>query len=235
MNELANALDTILRPGFGSNVERDCLKFPRPDAQCRVCGIGPCRFAPRVPRKGDWMQTSLGNQFWPLDPRIEEIHIEDIAAALAKLCRYGGHCKRFYSVAEHCVLMAAVAPPAFALAALMHDASEAYLADVIRPIKRYLTNYKPVEAELERCIACRFSLPWPMPSEVKVLDERIIADEQEQVMLPAPAEWAEWERVAPLGVRLEFWTPEKAEFEFLAAFRRYGGHWTSYFALTIRN
>lgn len=174
-------------------------------------------------RKGDWMQLASGRAFWPIDPRVEEIHIEDIAAALSKLCRYGGHCTRFYTVAEHCVLMASAAPPSLALSALMHDASEAYLADVIRPVKMHLTNYKTIEAELERCIALRFVLPWPMPVEVKRLDEAIIADERDQAMVQTTLEWSQWTPVPPLGVTLKFWAPAEAEREFLAAFRRYGG------------
>jgi hypothetical protein len=174
-------------------------------------------------RKGDWMQTATGRQFWPLDPRPEEIHIEDIAAALSKLCRYGGHCKRFYSVAEHCVLMAHAAPDGLHLAALLHDASEAYLSDVIRPIKRHLTNYERIEADLEKAIARRFCLAWPMPAFVKRMDNMILVDERDQAMRKPPADWSLSEPA--LGVQLQFWTPEKAEFEFLAAFRRYGGQW----------
>jgi hypothetical protein len=169
------------------------------------------------------MQTASGRQFWPLDPHAEEIHIEDIAHALSQLCRYGGHCKRFYSVAEHSVHVAHAAPDDFRLDALMHDGSEAYASDVIRPIKRHLKQYLEIETELERVIARRFCLKWPMPAEVKRLDERIIADEQMQIMAPPPVPWRE--REPALGVTIQFWTPEKAEFEFLAAFRRYGGHW----------
>ncbi len=99
------------------------------------------------------------------------------------------------------------------------------MSDVIRPIKAHLANYKTIEAELERAIARRFTLQFPMPAEVKALDEAIIADERDQAMLPAPQAWSQWKPVPPLGVTLQFWTPEKAEFEFLAAFRRYGGHW----------
>lgn len=180
---------------------------------------------PLAPRRGDWMQTATGRAFYPLDPRPDEIHIEDIAAALSKLCRYGGHTKKFYSVAEHCVLMAHAAPDGLHLAALLHDASEAYLSDVIRPIKAHLDNYKAIESELERAIARRYCIAWPMPAEVKAMDEAIIADERDQVMLPAPQAWAQWKPVPPLGVTLRFWSPEKAHYEFLAAFRRYGGHW----------
>jgi hypothetical protein len=207
------------------HIEKHCFVY---------CGPERCTCSPRhlaasptlAPRKGDWMQTASGRQFWPLDPRSEEIYIEDIAAALSKLCRYGGHCRKFYSVAEHCVLMARAAPDGLRLAALLHDASEAYLSDVIRPIKRHMPQFGVVEAELERVIARRFGLQWPLPPQVKALDERIVHDEKAQIMLPQPAHDPCTEAtVPPLGVTIQFWTPEKAEFEFLAAFRRYGGHW----------
>jgi hypothetical protein len=173
-------------------------------------------------RKGDWMQTHSGRAFWPLDPRADEIVIEDIAHGLSMQCRYGGHTLKFYSVAEHCVLMASKAPAGFGLATLMHDATEAYLADVIRPLKRHLDNYKAIEAELERVIAARFGLSFPMPPEVKRLDEAIVADEKAQAMAPAPLPWAQWNNdTKPLGVTLQFWKPKRAEREFLRAFASY--------------
>lgn len=174
--------------------------------------------------RGDWMQTATGRAFYPLDPRPDEIHLADIASALSKLCRYGGHTRQFYSVAEHCVLLAEKASPEFQLAALMHDASEAYLSDVIRPIKPALANYFAIEARLEKTIAERFNLPWPMPAEVKRLDNAILADERDQAMTRPPQDWKLTEPA--LGVTLRFWTPEKAAFEFEAAFNRYGGHWS---------
>lgn len=200
---------------------------------CPECGIRRCpRRAPTpeemagapAPRKGDWMQTAQGRQFWPMDPRADEIHIDDIAHALGMQCRYGGHSLRFYSVAEHCVHVASKAPAGLELAALMHDASEGYLADVIRPVKMSLSNYKGIESNLERVIAQRFGLAWPMPAEVKRLDERILQDERAQTMNPAPFPWASMNNdIEPLGVTLQFWTPAKARYEFLTAFYRYGG------------
>lgn len=194
---------------------------------CHGDGFTPRQMATMGLRIGSWMQLASGRKFWPLDPRPEEIHIEDIAAALSKLCRYGGHCKRFYSVAEHSVLMAHAAPDGYHLDALLHDASEAYLADVIRPIKSSLTNYHAIEAALERAIGRRFGTRQTTPDAVKHLDNAILADERAQNMEPMPgipdAEWGA--RLPALGVTLQFWSPEKAEFEFLAAFRRYGGHW----------
>lgn len=72
-------------------------------------------------RIGDWIQTFTGRQFWPLDPQPDHIDIADIAHALAHDCRFGGHCRRFYSVAEHSVLLSRAVAPEFRLAALMHD------------------------------------------------------------------------------------------------------------------
>lgn len=175
-------------------------------------------------RKGDWMQTAHGRQFWPLDPRVEEIHLDDIAHALSMQCRYGGHSLRFYSVAEHCVHVASKAPAGLELSALMHDASEAYLTDVIRPVKAHLANYKEIEANLERRIAERFGLPWPMQTEVKSLDERILQDERAQNMSHVPSPWSCMDNdIEPLGVTLHFWSPARARHEFEFAFAQYGG------------
>lgn len=170
-------------------------------------------------RVGDWMQTFTGRQFWPLDPRPEDILLTDIAAALAKLCRYNGHTRIFYSVAEHSVLVARAAPAAVRMEALLHDASEAYLADVPRPLKRHLAGYAEAEDRVMRAVARQFRLAWPLPAEVKRIDEAILADEREQLMADPPAPWHE--REPRLGIRIKGWTPQEAEREFLLAFHDY--------------
>lgn len=167
-------------------------------------------------RKGDWMQTRSGGKFWPLDPREEEVSILDIAAALSKLCRYGGHCLRFYSVAEHSVLCMDHAPAGLRLATLLHDAAEAYLVDVPRPIKRHLGNYGGIEAGIMRVIAAKYGFDPAMHARVKEIDDRILADERAQNMVETADVWA---GVGPaLGVTLRFWTPQVAEQQFLDAF-----------------
>lgn len=176
----------------------------------------------RESRRGDWMQTVSGVEFYPLDPRPQEIHIEDIAHSLSMLCRYGGHAHTFYSVAEHCVHVANAAPDELKLTALMHDASEAYLTDVIRPVKPFLSNYISFENRLMRAIADRFDFQWPMPPEVKRLDNAILVDERDQAMTRPPRDWNLPEPA--LGIELQFWTPQKARYEFLASFQRFGGH-----------
>jgi hypothetical protein len=162
-----------------------------------------------------WIQTASGRQFWPLDPRPEDVDPADIAHALSMLCRFGGHVLRFYSVAEHSVLLSRYVAPEYKLWALVHDASEAYLADVARPIKPHLPGYKLAEYRLMRAICDRFGLPPLMPSAVKEADDAILFDEAAQNMAPPPAPWPN--PVKPLGVKLQFWSPTEARHEFLCA------------------
>jgi hypothetical protein len=117
-------------------------------------------------RIGDWMQTASGRMFWPLDPRPEEVHIEDIAGALSKLCRYNGHCEWHYSVAQHSVYVSYQVPREHEFAALMHDATEAYCADVPRPLKKHLAGYADIERNIWLAIAQRYNLPADLPQEV---------------------------------------------------------------------
>lgn len=174
-------------------------------------------FEPEVGRKGDWMQTFTGKQFWPIDPRPDEVDIRDIAHALAHQCRYGGHVKRYYSVAEHSVLMCRAAPPPLKKAALMHDASEAYLIDIPRPVKKSLSGYAEIEERLMKVIARVFGFAWPLPPEVKVLDNRILLDEREALMSRAGGD--DWfidadPKAEPLGVEIIGLSPIAAEWAF---------------------
>jgi hypothetical protein len=167
-------------------------------------------------RNGDWMQTYTGRQFWPLDPRPNEIFIEDIAHHLSLLCRYGGAVKRFYSVAEHCVHMARWLPQSCKLWGLMHDAAEAYLVDVPRPAKEGLAGYKAIEDRIMWAVCERFHLPFKMDGRVKAADNRIITDERTQNMVVPVVPWELNEPA--LGITIECWSPAEAEEEFLEAF-----------------
>jgi uncharacterized protein len=140
-------------------------------------------------RKGDWIQTFTGKQFWPLDPRAEDVDIVDIAHSLSMQCRYNGHCREFYSVAEHCFRMSFRVRPENALAALLHDAAEAYLSDVPRPIKPQLAGYKEMEHAIEKVVAEKFGVQYPWPDEIHNADERLLADEMEALMAPPPVPW----------------------------------------------
>lgn len=168
----------------------------------------------------EWMQTFSGTKFKPLSPVVDDIHIGDIAHSLSLQCRYAGHCLQFYSVAEHSVLiarhLAGSYSPAVALWGLLHDAPEAYLVDVPRPIKPFLPGYAQMEGRLMSAIAKRYALTYGMPSAVKEADSRILNDERIQNMSEPPAPWAGPQE--PLGVILQFWSPTEAEHEFLHTF-----------------
>ncbi|WP_236759991.1 hypothetical protein [Agrobacterium tumefaciens] len=170
------------------------------------------------PRVGEFMQTHTGRHYWPCDPQPHEVYIEDIAHSLSLQCRYAGHVLRFYSVAEHSVLiarhLAATHAPEVALAGLLHDAPEAYCVDIPRPLKPYLTNYKGIEQKNWLAIALRFQLDRELPDEVHDADNRIIADELVNLV---PMPWHARHN-NPLGVTLRYWSPEKAEAEFMATF-----------------
>lgn len=128
-------------------------------------------------RFGGWIQTFTGRKFWPLDPEPGDVDARDIAHGLSLQCRFGGHVREFYSVAEHSVRVSLECPPELALCGLMHDASEAYLVDVPRPIKPYLAGYGAAEERLMRVIADKFGFPWPMPEPVRRADERLLVKE----------------------------------------------------------
>jgi hypothetical protein len=168
-----------------------------------------------VGNRGDWMQTYTGRAFYPMDPQTGDVDPADIAHALSLLCRYGGHVTRFYTVAEHCVLMSHAVAPGNALWALLHDATEAYLGDMIRPLKSAMPEYRAVEDRLMHVLCNRFGLDWDCPAEVKAVDARILLDERAALMAAPPQPWAV-EHLTPLGVEISGWTPEEAESRYLA-------------------
>lgn len=151
-------------------------------------------------RWGDWIQTYTGAQFWPLDPRPSEVRTEDIAHALSMQCRFAGHCRVFYSVAEHSVRVSQLLrawghPPLAQLAGLLHDASEAYLVDVPRPLKPHLPGYSEIERRVMDAICERFGLPrWALATDarwgaVRHADAVLLATEARDLMAPQPVPW----------------------------------------------
>jgi hypothetical protein len=173
----------------------------------------------------DWIQTRTGKKFYPFAPRPEDIDIEDIAHALSMLCRYAGHTSQFYSVAEHSVhvaeaLVLAGQPKHVVAAGLMHDATEAYLVDLPRPVKNGLPGYKDAEVRLAAVIAEKFGLPPVAPPIVKEFDTRILRNEAEALLGPGVDGW--WESLERLeGVTIyEAMPPVWAKFQFMNWFRR---------------
>ena len=184
-----------------------------PDCPLTHAHAGPC--APQDWHRGDWMQTFTGRKFYPMAPRPEDVDIVDIAHSLAMQCRYNGHVSRFYSVAEHCVLMSEVIEPEFALWALLHDATEAYVGDMVRPLKLNMPEYRAVEDRVEFAIAERFGLPLPMPTRVKEVDTAILLNER-RALLSDSYPWSTDGEL--LNVEIHGWEPTSAEARYLARF-----------------
>lgn len=146
-----------------------------------------------------WICTYTGGRFYPLNPRVEDVRIEDIARALSYMCRYNGHVSRFYSVGEHSLNMALVAPDGYKLEALLHDASEAYMADVVRPAKKNMPEYKAIEHRIELVVAERFNLKPNYMDIIKDFDNRIIVNERASLFPSFTRDWAcDEEKLEPL-------------------------------------
>lgn len=167
----------------------------------------------------DWLQTFTGRKFYPFDPKPEDVCIEDIAHALSLKCRFGGHCAQFYSVAQHSVYVAFATN---SLAGLLHDAAEAYMADIVTPIKRSLlslgiTAIRDAEDRIHAAIMKAFELPVELPDEVLEADKRMLATEHRDLMVTGPR----WNSSAePYCSKVVPWTPEESEAQFMKTFRR---------------
>lgn len=160
----------------------------------------------------------VGGQFFDLlDPSTSEYSIDVIAIALGNLCRYTGHVTKFYSVAEHCVLVSQIVPPKFALEGLLHDASEAFVGDVSSPLKKLLPEYQVIENKIQEDIAKRFGLVYPFPDEIHKADKQLYWSERKTI---APAIDSLWNKEfrASRKVEPQGWSPSTARRKFVARY-----------------
>jgi uncharacterized protein len=214
--------------------------------------------SPDRARRGEWMQTFTGKRFWPLDPRPEDFDLEAIAHALSNLCRFGGHTRTLYTVGEHSVRVSYVtevlldevrAPKHGAvyldeetteaalilLGALFHDATEAYLLDMPRPLKVHLPDYRTIYDGVDRALAGAFGLDvasFHSPL-VKRADDILLATEARDLMkmsvnnppfagaLAGEIEERKkaWMLTEPLAERLNPWPQAIVKDRFLARAR----------------
>lgn len=170
----------------------------------------------------NFIETHSGKRFFFQKPTADMVCIEDIAYALSNLCRFNGHCKRFYSVAEHSVIISQWlamrgASVETQMAGLMHDCAEAYIGDMPKPIKITMPNFMEMEKRIEEVIFAKYDLPFPFPSIVKEADCRILKDERAQIMHPSEHTWM-IDEAEPLGVSIEGVCPETAESDFMDRF-----------------
>lgn len=173
-----------------------------------------------------YIQTYTGQKFYPFDPKIESISIIDIAHCLSNICRYAGHTKHFYSVAEHCVVMSELFP-SFAKIALLHDAAEAYFGDLPRPIKEAIPEFKHYEHKLLAMIFKKFKMEFSgiELSIIEKMDVSLLAHEKHHPFLMKHENKISWGEIDSIQIseyhEFECWNPQEAEYKFLEAFRKH--------------
>jgi len=169
------------------------------------------------------MTLRSGRKVDVFDLKEDDVDISDIAHALSNLCRWGGHCPYFYSVAQHAVLCSYESNHIETkFEALMHDASEAYMADLPRPIKRRIPQYKEVEDVVLKTIFTKYNINpfsnFEMSDYVHVIDNRILKKEHHSFFVE---ESNKIEAHIKCDKRryVECWSPKKAKQEFLKRFK----------------
>jgi hypothetical protein len=159
--------------------------------------------------RGPWMNTISGRAIFLTHPEKSEFVVEDIAYGLSNLCRFAGQTTRFYSVAQHCVLVSAIMPtPELALQGLIHDAAEAYTGDITSPMKSLMNGFKKdIELPIEEEIFRQLGVPFPMDPAIKAGDLLALATEIRDVM-----NGTLWQHPLPdpLPRRLIAWKPKFA-------------------------
>lgn len=174
----------------------------------------------------DWIQTYTGARFYPLEPDADLIRIEDIAHSLSMQCRYTGHTARFYSVAEHSLILANEFHTGwhYRLVALLHDAAEAYLSDIPRPLKRLpeFAFYREAEDRLQEIIFdkfCKFRWQDTIVS-VKKSDALLLAQECHVPLIMAGCEGFDLVETHGYTPNIQYLQPEAAERAFVAEYTR---------------
>lgn len=173
-------------------------------------------------RLGEYKETFTGKKFYVLDVRPEDICIADIAHSLSLQCRYNGHCTQHYSVAEHSILVALHAlneghTYLSVMRALMHDAVEAFIGDIPKPVKLSIPALMEAEDRIETTIMDKYELPRGKADWLGDYDWRITIDERAAIMPPSDNIWGH-EHLKPLGVKINCIEPEQVEYEFLLWF-----------------
>ncbi len=173
------------------------------------------------------IRTVAGRYFDFMAPHRSAFGIEEIAHALANLCRFTGHTTEFYSVAQHSVIVSSIVPFEDAMHGLLHDAAEAFVGDVASPLKRLLPEYRAIEKRVEAAVLERFGLAPEFPESVKRADLILLLTEQRDLMRNND-EWRQTD-VQPLPHRIDPWPPEKARDAFIARYEFLGSRNTRLF------
>ena len=139
-----------------------------------------------------WMETFSGGRYYPLVPEKNAIDIKDIAHSLALMCRFNGHCRFHYSVAQHSLYVSYCLPERLQMAGLLHDAAEAILSDIISPMKQHMDSFRELEQAWLVEIFDALDVPWPSQDEwqhIKFADDHLLVLEAEQLMVSKGKDW----------------------------------------------
>lgn len=176
---------------------------------------------------GEWIQTisrqkfRFGNSLCGHE-KPGPFHIMDIATGLSNICRWNGQVKFHFSVAQHSVLISHMVPKGHRLQALMHDASDAYVGDMSRPLKRdpRMKGYLEIEDQIMRGLAKRFGFAWPKSHKVDLADQQLLATEAVQVLEggPVPGWTWDWKPYVRSDIQITPWTQQEAKERFLSRF-----------------
>lgn len=167
--------------------------------------------------------TYSGGCFHVLEPRVEEVKLIDIAHALSQNVRYTGHVSKPWSVALHCLKVSSILADEGAsftvqLQGLLHDAPEAYLVDLPRPLKdNEWPNYRDIDHRIQGCIALAFDVPFPFADHVKAVDDAMISREVANFFKPGSFMWRRY-KITEKRHDLLVWAPEEAERLYIERF-----------------
>lgn len=167
-----------------------------------------------------YVSTFSGNRFYPLEPRIDCVSIEDIAHGLAYQCRFNGQTHEFYSVAQHSLIVSSLAPTDLRLAALLHDAAEAYLGDMVKPLKVLLPEFAAIEDQVSAIIGAAFGIDFSDYAPIKRADLIALATEKRDLMPHSAERWAYLDGIRPLPQPIITMSPGEAKRAFLDEFAR---------------
>lgn len=173
--------------------------------------------------RGATMITRSGKYFDFIDPQPDQICIEDIACGLSNTCRFNGQIGQFYSVAQHSLLVSFLVPEQDALVGLMHDAAEAYIGDMVKPLKQLCPDFQFIEERVEAAIFSKFGLPLPLPPSVKHADLCLLNTEKRDLTSAARDQWGALADYPPLDDIIWPADPETAREQFLLRWEKLGG------------
>lgn len=166
-----------------------------------------------------YVSTFLGNRFFLTNPHIDDVAIEDIAHGLAYQCRFNGQTRSFYSVAQHSLMVMSLVPETLRFSALLHDAAEAYLGDMVKPLKNLFPEFSVIEARVMEIIGHRFGLDLThLDPAIKQADLIALATEKRDLMPHSVETWAYLHEIEPLPTTIQAMSPQEAKTAFLDAF-----------------